>query len=55
MHTLKVSEEKVTGNPDDAVALMDAGCDSEEILLHCRQTTGHTRGCWVIDLLLGKS
>ena len=25
MHTLKVSEEKVTGNPDDAVALMANG------------------------------
>ncbi len=35
-----------------ADALMDAGCDSEEILSHCRNGGPHVRGCWVIDLLL---
>src|SRR5262249_39741414 len=35
-------------------ALLDAGCDNERILAHCRATDGHVRGCWVIDLLLGK-
>jgi hypothetical protein len=35
-------------------ALLDAGCTSEEVLAHCRQPDGHCRGCWVIDLLLGK-
>ena len=35
-------------------ALMDAGCDSEEVLEHCRKADGHVRGCWLIDLLLGK-
>jgi len=34
-----------------ADALIDAGCDSEEILSHCRAPTLHARGCWVIDLL----
>ena len=38
-----------------ADALQDAGCDSEEILNHCRQPGEHVRGCWVIDTLLGKS
>jgi hypothetical protein len=37
-----------------ADALMDAGCDSEEILNHCRCAGPHVRGCWVVDLLLGK-
>ena len=35
-------------------ALMDAGCDSEDIILHCRGDGPHVRGCWVVDLLLGK-
>ncbi len=39
-----------------ADALLDAGCDNEEVVAHCReQGTAHVRGCWVIDLLLGKS
>ena len=37
-----------------ADALMDAGCDSEEIINHCRGPGPHVRGCWVVDLLLGK-
>jgi hypothetical protein len=37
-----------------ADALEDAGCDNEEILAHCRQPGEHVRGCWVVDLLLGK-
>jgi hypothetical protein len=36
-------------------ALLDAGCDNEDILAHCRTPEGHVRGCWVIDLLLGKA
>ena len=39
-----------------ADALQDAGCDSEEILSHCRDPHGvHVRGCWVVDLVLGKA
>lgn len=39
-----------------ADALQDAGCDSDDILAHCRDTSlTHVRGCWVTDLVLGKS
>jgi hypothetical protein len=38
-----------------ADALQDAGCDSPAILNHCRDTSlMHVRGCWVVDLVLGK-
>jgi hypothetical protein len=37
-----------------ADALIDAGCDDEQILAHCRSDGPHVRGCWVIDLVLGK-
>lgn len=35
-------------------ALQDAGCENEVILNHCRSDGPHVRGCWVVDLLLGK-
>ena len=39
-----------------ADALQDAGCEHEDILNHCRDPQGtHVRGCWVVDLVLGKS
>jgi hypothetical protein len=38
-----------------ANALQNSGCDNEDILNHCRQQGEHCRGCWVVDLLLGKS
>jgi hypothetical protein len=37
-----------------ADALMDSGCDDEDILAHCRSEGPHVRGCWVVDLVLGK-
>jgi hypothetical protein len=55
--------------PDLADALQDAGCENDRILSHCRYSTlqaaehgspagrgvPHVRGCWVLDLVLGKS
>ncbi|MBL8798455.1 MAG: hypothetical protein JNM56_31460 [Planctomycetia bacterium] len=38
-----------------ADALEDAGCDNADILNHCRQPGEHVRGCWCVDLVLGKS
>jgi hypothetical protein len=38
-----------------ADALEEAGCNNRDILAHCRQSGEHVPGCWVIDLLLGKS
>jgi hypothetical protein len=37
-----------------ADALQAAGCDNEDILDHCRGQGPHVRGCWVVDMLLGK-
>ena len=37
-----------------ADALENAGCDNDDILAHCRQPIVHVRGCWVVDLILGK-
>ncbi len=37
-----------------ADALEDAGCTNAAILNHCRGPGPHVRGCWVVDLLLGK-
>src|SRR5262249_7361033 len=35
-------------------ALMDAGCADEQVIAHCRGDGPHVRGCWVVDLVLGK-
>ncbi len=37
-----------------ADALQDAGCENADILDHCRGDGPHVRGCWVVDLVLGK-
>jgi hypothetical protein len=36
-------------------ALMDAGCDSDEVVAHCRSGKEHVRGCWALDCLLDKN
>jgi hypothetical protein len=38
-----------------ADALEDAGCTRAEVLGHLRDPGPQVRGCWVLDLLLGKS
>jgi len=38
-----------------ADALQDAGCDNDDILNHCRDPKQvHVRGCWVVDLVMGR-
>src|SRR5262249_23900777 len=37
-----------------ADALEDAGCADDVLLSHLRSAGPHVRGCWVIDLILGK-
>jgi hypothetical protein len=51
-----IYEEKAFDRmPILADALQDAGCDNDEMLNHCRaEGWEHVRGCWVIDLLLGR-
>jgi hypothetical protein len=38
-----------------ADALEDAGCHDADILSHCKESVPHVRGCWVLDLILGKA
>jgi hypothetical protein len=37
-----------------ADALEESGCSDAEILSHCRGAGPHVRGCWLVDLILGK-
>jgi hypothetical protein len=37
-----------------ADALQEAGCEDAEVLRHCRHGE-HVRGCWVVDLVLGRT
>jgi hypothetical protein len=37
-----------------ADALEEAGCTDAAILAHLRGPGPHVRGCWVVDLVLGK-
>jgi hypothetical protein len=37
-----------------ADALEDAGCSDAAILAHLRSAGPHFRGCWAVDLLMGK-
>ena len=38
-----------------ADALEEAGCTDADVLLHCRRPGEHVRGCWVVDMVLGKA
>ena len=48
------SERQFEDMPILADALEEAGCNNEVILDHCRKKQEHSRGCWLLDLLLGK-
>ena len=49
------SERSFDRLPILADAMEEAGCNNEEILNHCRSGGEHSRGCWVIDLVMGKA
>jgi hypothetical protein len=36
-------------------ALEEAGCTNADLMSHCRGPGPHVRGCWALDLILGKS
>jgi hypothetical protein len=38
-----------------ADALEDVGCDCANLLAHLRSDGPHVRGCWALDLMLGKA
>jgi hypothetical protein len=38
-----------------ADALEDAGCTDADLLSHLRGPGPHVRGCWAVDLILGKA
>jgi hypothetical protein len=40
--------------PIVADALEDAGCPDRVLLDHLRHGTGHVRGCWAVDAVLGR-
>ena len=47
-------ERRFADLPILADALEDAGCTNQDILSHCRGPGPHVRGCWAVDLVLGK-
>jgi hypothetical protein len=48
-------ERRLQDLPILADALEEAGCTDPDILGHCRGPGEHVRGCWAVDLILGKS
>jgi hypothetical protein len=49
------NERRWGETPVLADALEEAGCSDQEIIGHLRrQGQGHVRGCWCLDLVLGK-
>jgi hypothetical protein len=47
-------EHRFADLPILADALEETGCDNAELLSHCREPGEHVRGCWAVDLILGK-
>jgi hypothetical protein len=48
-------ERRFKDLPILADALEEAGCTDEAIISHLRGPGPHVRGCWVVDLVLGRS
>lgn len=40
--------------PELADLLESRGCCHPELIAHCRELSGHLRGCWALDYILGK-
>jgi hypothetical protein len=52
---LEIYEERTFDRlPNLADTLVDAGCIEGPVIQHCREPRNHFRGCWVVDLILGK-
>jgi hypothetical protein len=49
------TERNFARMPSLSNALESSGCTNLEILAHCQGPGPHVHGCWVLDLLLGKS
>jgi hypothetical protein len=49
------TEKSFERMPILADALLDAGCDNEELMTHCRRRGNHVLGCWALDVLLGQT
>ena len=47
-------EGRFEAMPILADALENVGCANDDILEHCRSGGEHVRGCWAVDLVLGK-
>jgi hypothetical protein len=55
----QLSEQIYEGSSFDQLRMLadtleQAGCTEAEILSHCRSEGPHVKGCWAIDVLLGK-
>jgi hypothetical protein len=52
-----IHDERRFGDmPVLADALEEAGCDSPDMVRHCRQQEAvHVRSCWLLDLLIGRA
>jgi len=48
------NEERYEDLPILADALEEAGCTEAELLGHLRGPGCHVRGCWALDLVLGR-
>jgi hypothetical protein len=48
------AEGRFSDSPILADALEEAGCTKTDLLSHLRGSGPHVRGCWAIDLVLGK-
>jgi hypothetical protein len=48
-------ENRYSDMPILADALEEAGCTDSDMLNHCRKEHRHIKGCWVLDMLLGRN